>query len=54
MLGLEPDIAQGRLGTLAGAEPIPGIGIILEGVPALGRTWYVSCGAGESSIELVT
>ena len=53
MLGLEPDVAQQRLGTLAGAEPVPGIGIILEGVRALGRSWDVSCGAGESSIELV-
>jgi glycogen debranching enzyme len=53
LLGLEPDDAQRRLGMLAGAEPIPGIGIILEGVRALGRSWDVSCGAGESRIELV-
>ena len=53
LLGLEPDVAQRRLGMLAGAEPIPGIGIILEGVRALGRSWDVSCGAGESRIELV-
>jgi glycogen debranching enzyme len=53
LLGLEPDIAQGALGTLAGAEPIQGIGVILEGVRALGRTWDVSCGAGELRIEAV-
>jgi len=54
LLGLEPDVAQRRLGMLAGAEPIPGIGVILEGVRAFGRSWDVSCGAGESRIELVT
>ncbi len=54
LLGLEPDVAQRKLGMLAGAEPIPGIGIILEGVRALGQSWDVSCGAGESRIELVT
>ena len=54
LLGLQPDVARGTLGTLAGAEPIPGVGIILEGVPALGRTWDVSCGAGELRIEVVT
>jgi glycogen debranching enzyme len=53
LLGLEPDVAKGRLSTLPGAEPVPGIGIILEGVRALGRTWDVSCGAGTSRIELV-
>jgi glycogen debranching enzyme len=53
MLGLEPDVAAGRLSTLPEAEPVPGFGIILEGVRALGATWDVSCGAGESHIELV-
>jgi hypothetical protein len=38
---------------LPGAEPVPGLGIILEGVRALGATWDVSCGAGESRIELL-
>ncbi len=52
LLGLEPNPREGRLGTLDGAEPAPGIGIILEGVRALGRTWDVTCGAGESRIEL--
>ena len=54
LLGLEPDIARRQLGMLAGAEPAPGIGIILEGVQALGQSWDVFCGAGESRIELVT
>jgi len=54
LLGVEPDIARRRLGMLAGAEPVPGIGIILEGVQALGQSWDVFCGAGESRIELVT
>jgi glycogen debranching enzyme len=52
LLGLEPDVAEGKLGMLPGAEPIRGIGIILEGVRALGRSWDVTCGAGESTIEL--
>ena len=52
LLGLQPDVARGTLGTLAGAEPIPGIGIILEGVRALGRTWDVTCGARELRIEV--
>ena len=51
LLGLEPDVTRGTLGTLA--EPArSGHGHLLEGVPALGRTWDVSCGAGASSIEL--
>ena len=53
LLGLQPDVAAGRLSMLPGAEPAPGFGIILEGVRALGTTWDVSCGAGESRIELV-
>ena len=52
LLGLEPDVAERKLGMLPGAEPIRGIGIILEGVRALGRSWDVTCGAGESTIEL--
>ena len=35
-----------------GPSPFSGMGIILEGVRALGRPWDVSCGAGASSIEL--
>jgi hypothetical protein len=50
---LEPDVAQSRLRTLPAVEPAPGIGIILEGVRALGRSWDVSCGGGELRIELV-
>jgi glycogen debranching enzyme len=53
LLGLQPDVAAGRLSMMPGAEPAPGFGIILEGVRALGATWDVSCGAGESRIELV-
>jgi glycogen debranching enzyme len=53
LLGVEPDVAGRRLSMLPGAEPVPGLGIILEGVRALGATWDVSCGAGESRIELL-
>ncbi len=53
LLGLEPDVAEQRLSTLPGAGPVPGFGIILEGVRAFGRTWDVSCSAGESRIEVV-
>jgi glycogen debranching enzyme len=53
LLGVEPDVAGRRLTMLPGAEPVPGLGIILEGVRALGATWDVSCGAGESRIELL-
>jgi glycogen debranching enzyme len=53
LLGLQPDVAAGRLSMMPGSEPAPGFGIILEGVRALGATWDVSCGAGESRIELV-
>jgi glycogen debranching enzyme len=53
LLGVEPDVAGRRLVTLPGAVPVAGMGIILEGVRALGQTWDVSCGAGESRIELV-
>jgi glycogen debranching enzyme len=52
LLGLDPDVAERRLGTFAGVEHVREIGIILEGVPAFGRTWDVSCGAGRCRIEL--
>jgi glycogen debranching enzyme len=53
LLGLEPDVAERRLTMLPGAHPLPGMGIILERVRALGRTWDVSCGAGDARIEVV-
>jgi glycogen debranching enzyme len=53
LLGLEPAVGERQLSLLPGATPVPGFGIILEGVRALGARWDVSCGAGESRIELV-
>jgi glycogen debranching enzyme len=52
LLGLDPDVAEGRLRTFGGVEHAREMGIILEGVRALGRTWDVSCGAGRCSIEV--
>ena len=51
LLGLEPDPRGGRLGLLDGAEPVPGVEIVLAGVRALGRTWDVTCGEGTCRIE---
>jgi glycogen debranching enzyme len=52
-LGLEPDVAEGRLGRLPGAEPLPGVPIALQGVRALGRSWDVSCDANGVCVEVV-
>jgi glycogen debranching enzyme len=54
LLGLEPDVAQGRLGVVAGAEPCPGVTIALEGVRAHGRTWSVASSGERLSVEEAT
>jgi glycogen debranching enzyme len=54
LLGLEPDVAQGRLCVVAGAEPSPGVTIALEGVRAHGRTWDVASSDERLSVEETT
>jgi glycogen debranching enzyme len=51
LLGLEPDTANGRLGTLPGAKPLDHPPIALQGVRALGRSWDVSSSSAGIGIE---
>ena len=51
LLGLEPDTANGRLGTLPGVKPLDHAPLSLQGVRALGRTWNVSSSAAGIGIE---
>jgi glycogen debranching enzyme len=51
LLGLEPDTANGRLGTMPGVKPIDHAPFTLQGVRALGRTWDVSSTATGIGIE---
>jgi glycogen debranching enzyme len=43
LLGLEPNTAERRLGTLAGAMPPDGVSLSLQGVRGFGRSWDVTC-----------
>jgi glycogen debranching enzyme len=51
LLGLEPDTAEGRLGTLAGAMPPDGVSLSLQGVRAFGRSWDVTSTASGIGVE---
>ena len=42
LLGLEPNTAERRLGTLAGAMPPDGVSLSLQGVRGFGRSWDVT------------
>ena len=53
LLGLEPDTAHGRLGTLPGVEPLDRATLSLAGVRALGRSWDVTSSPSGISIEAV-
>ena len=53
VLGLEPDTAGSRLGTLPGAAPADGISLSLHGVRALGRSWDVTSTPRGIEIEAV-
>jgi glycogen debranching enzyme len=51
LLGLEPDVERGRLGTLPGVEPLDGVTLSLAGVRALGQTWDVASSPSEITVE---
>jgi len=51
LLGLEPDVERGRLGTLPGVEPLDGVTLSLAGVRALGQTWDVASSPSAITVE---
>ncbi len=52
VLGLEPDVAEGRLGLLPGAASLEGVDVSLAGVRALGRSWDVTSSADGTLVEV--
>ena len=51
LLGLEPNTAERRLGTLAGAMPPDGVSLSLHGVRAFGRSWDVTSTSSGIGVE---
>ena len=51
LLGLEPDVERGRLGTLQGVEPLDRVTLSLAGVRALGQRWDVASSPSGITVE---